>query len=308
MERFLWIVSVNLLLVCVVAGSLNTLRRSSFPVRATESEVVSQPSTPQVGTESPEVRRQLRWVHLWEGLPGDLLVSAFVAMVISAYAYAVWGPSRTADRQAAVGTTARNEGVGLEVNGPSLEPVDKGEQGVVVQTIIGPLRFSTTHEVGRLGDYLCHLYFNGHDTAKIYSRLPAKRDSVHGLDAVYLRRPRRGRVTVVVVENKVNGSKYNPDQLSDSTLRRQCERMQSSPDDGVWKTSSIILAAMQGHEDYVLERLLMRHDLVAGVTTRVRVGSNGKVIPLSSRKKNVANRLRKILEGRVAKGQYKRHA
>jgi hypothetical protein len=270
-----------------------------------DGEVAPQQTPAEKIAEIPHATQPTTWQHLREMFTADMWIAVLLATMIVICGYLFLRPSLSTEQEV-LAASESERGTGTQFSGSSADSQSKAEVGVVVQTIIGPLRFSTTHEVGRLGDYLCHLYFNSRDTADIYSRLPAKRDTVHGLDAVYIRRPQRGRKTVIVVENKVNGSKYNPVQLADSTVRKQCQRMQSSPDEGVWKTSSLILAAMQGHQEYSLERLLMRHDLVNGVSTRTRVGSNGKTIAFSSRKKNVAKRLRRILEDRVNKGRYER--
>ena len=178
--------------------------------------------------------------------------------------------------------------------------------GVVVRTLVGPLVFPDTHAIGRLGDHLCHLYFSGSDTARIYEKMRSKRDTVHGLDVVYLKNPRRGRLAVVVIENKVNKSPYSPSQLSDDAIKRQCELMKLSSQQSVRETADVVWRAVHRVGDRKIERLLMRHDLVRGVTIRTRVNERGHVIRFSSRRRSMARRLRAILEGRITDGTYVR--
>jgi len=172
--------------------------------------------------------------------------------------------------------------------------------------LIGTVVFPDTHAVGRLGDYLCHLYFCGSDTASIYVKMVSKRDTVHGLDAVYLKNPRRGRPAVLVIENKVNRSPYRPSQLSDEAIKRQCEMMRASSDPEVRDTGNVVWLAIHRVGERRIERMLMRHDLMRGVTTRTRISETGQPIRFSSRRKAMFMRLRKILEGRVADGAYSR--
>ena len=163
MERFLWIVSLNLLLVFVMAGSLSNLWPSSTAIPATRNKATPPPPVPQATTEAPEPWYPIPSGHLWEGLRGDLLISALVAIAITAYAYSACQASRTTERQPVAGEGGLKAGRGIQHRDPLLEPADHPGQGLVVPTLIGPLRISTTHEVGKLGDYLCHLYFNSRD-------------------------------------------------------------------------------------------------------------------------------------------------
>jgi len=178
--------------------------------------------------------------------------------------------------------------------------------GVPVKTLIGTLLFDDTHEIGRLGDYLCHLYFQSSDTASIYTRMKSKWSKVHGLDAVYYRSPARGSDSVIVIENKVNGSRYKGRQLSDDKIRDQCYKLHDTRSSELAETASLVIGAMNGRDGLKLDRLLMEHDLIAGKTTRTRIASTGARIPFSRKTRDVSHRLRKILISRVDKGRYRR--
>jgi hypothetical protein len=176
--------------------------------------------------------------------------------------------------------------------------------GVEVKTIIGTLRFPNWHAVGRLGDYLCHRYYNGSTTADIYRKCKSKRTKVHGLDAVYLRSSSAGRRTVVVIENKVNGSPYRSSQMSDEAILEQCEKMLDTIDEELRETARLIRKAIDGEGGFQIERLLIRYDLVKGRMKRTRLCSAGKAVPLSSKSRDISDTLRVILAIRLAKGEY----
>ena len=224
------------------------------------------------------------------------IVVVMVVVVVGIAAWAVCRPERSA--------ASEEQGRADDRSGVPPEVQSDAQAGVVVKTIIGTLRFPNWHAVGRLGDYLCHRYYNGRATADIYRKCKSKRTKVHGLDAVYLRSSSTGCKTVVVIENKVNGSPYRPSQMSDEAILEQCEKMMDTVDQELRETARLIRLALDGEGGFRIERLLIRYDLIKGRMKRTRLCSAGKAVLLSSRSRDISDTLRETLAIRLAKGEY----
>ncbi len=173
-------------------------------------------------------------------------------------------------------------------------------------TLVGIVLFEDTFAIGRLGDELCHKYFNRGRRKGLYEKLKSKRSKVHGIDVLYVRKPRHGRWSMIVVENKVNKSRYDFCQLSDDSIAMQCERYLKSADPGLVRTAELVKQALRGDGSYRLERWFMRHDLKKGVTEITPVGSDGRPaldegVP---RRSDCSRYLRRILEARLKSGRY----
>ena len=131
-----------------------------------------------------------------------------------------------------------------------------------VQTLLGPLAFQTTHEIGKVGDVLTVKYY----VRRGYKKMKSKRGKVHGIDGVYVHLDRQ---EVVIVENKINKSAYKPHQLSIAGVESQCHKMLKSKNAEIRETAELILqAAASGSGKCSLIRLVLRHNLRTGKSTR----------------------------------------
>jgi hypothetical protein len=148
--------------------------------------------------------------------------------------------------------------------------------GIHIKTLIGTVVFPTSHDVGRMGDNLSAIYY----TRRRYEKWKSKVNQVHGIDGVYVRSNPRNAChwEVVVVENKINTSRYKPYQLSVSGLRSQCEKMLMTMNREVKETAEIVLRALSGEDGFQLLRFVVRHDLRVGVSVRFCVDAEGNAL------------------------------
>ena len=179
-------------------------------------------------------------------------------------------------------------------------------EGVQVQTLLGTLLFQTTHDVGRLGDQLTHIYYQSSDTKEEYRRHKSKRTSVHGIDAVYSCRTAEGLTNVLVIENKVNKSRLKKDQLSDDGIRERAQWLVREGDHEQQKTGRLVMRALRASDQHCLYRVLHAHDLVLGISMRLFADQYGDVLRKTGKERVITHRLTRLLEQRLASGVCKR--
>ena len=178
--------------------------------------------------------------------------------------------------------------------------------GRLVQTLLGTLVFPTTHAIGKVGDNLTAIYY----TRRGYTKKESKIGKVHGLDGVYVRDNPRDpdRQEVVIVENKINTSGYKPHQLSISGVKSQCHKMQMSEDATIRETAELILqAAAPESGKSSLIRLVVRHDLRTGKSTRCRVDDGGHKLDTHVEWQNKRD-IEMVLKNAIKKGRVARPA
>jgi hypothetical protein len=180
------------------------------------------------------------------------------------------------------------------------EEPDQQLVGVPIQTLIGTIIFPTSHAVGKVGDNLTALYLTGLG----YTKKKSKISKVHGIDGVYARYSPADTSCweIIVVENKINTSGYKPHQLSLDGIESQCNKMLRSEDAEVHETAELILEMMSGANKDRLTRVLVRHDLRTGRSTRTAVDSDGNVLEKQGQWKNERH-MRMVLRNAVKKGR-----
>lgn len=186
------------------------------------------------------------------------------------------------------------------VRSPEEEDPDQKLVGVPIQTLIGTIVFPTSHAVGRVGDNLTALYLTGLG----YTKKKSKTSKVHGIDGVYVRHSPADSVCreIIVVENKINTSGYKPHQLSLDGIESQCHKMLKSEDTEVHETAGLILEMISGPNKDRLTRVLVRHDLRLGKSTRMAVDHEGNVLEKQGQWKNERH-MRMVLRNAVKKGR-----
>lgn len=183
---------------------------------------------------------------------------------------------------------------------PSTSP---GSKGFEVWTMIGIVRFQSTHAAGRFGDWLTAIYY----TRKGYTKLRSKRNSLHGIDGIYVkRRPRVANShTILIVENKINSGQLQPDQLSISGIRRRCKDLLMVADQELHATADLVLKALDGRSADKPVRLLITHDLESGVSTRHHVDDEGRKAQKQGQWRNHGT-VQKSLAAKLRKGEITR--
>lgn len=221
----------------------------------------------------------------------------------------IWGLLASWLRSGKKTLTAKSEGAGHS----PVRPASNADKPAVVSgaveykaranTLIGTVLFQNTGDIGKLGEELCHCYFQG-QKSRIYEKLRSKINRTQGIDMVYRRVPKRGRSSIIVVESKVNSSPYQPEQLSDAGIKTRCRRMIDTGKSHLAETAELVLDAVSTDGLYILKRLLMHHDLCAGVLTIVSVDEHGQKVSGTQKVVDVSRRLRVRLEKRIENGRY----
>lgn len=146
--------------------------------------------------------------------------------------------------------------------------------GIISETVNGKMWFSNTHVMGGLGDAVVAKIY----TARNYEKLPSKFSTVHGIDGVFVRRDGEKLLEVVVVENKVNGSRLADDQMTQQWLLDACEKMERAGDGRVASTGRMVRQALSSDSDVVVHRHLVRVKLETGSCTAKSLDEAGSII------------------------------
>lgn len=120
------------------------------------------------------------------------------------------------------------------------------------------VEFQDTLSKGTFGDWLTARRMG----VKRYTKLPSKVDGFRGFDAVYARYDNGNVLEVLIVENKVDGGKLKPGQMTDEWVSKQVDKMSDNADEEVRRTAELI----RNSPDLVRKEL-WHHDLDNGVTT-----------------------------------------
>jgi hypothetical protein len=128
--------------------------------------------------------------------------------------------------------------------------------------------------MGGLGDAVVARIY----TAKGYEKLPSKFSTVHGIDGVFVRRDGEKLLELVVVENKVNGSRLADGQMTQQWLLDACEKMEHAGDGPVASTGRLVRQAISSDSDLVVRRHLVRVKLETGSCTAKALDESGSVI------------------------------
>lgn len=120
------------------------------------------------------------------------------------------------------------------------------------------VEFRDTLSKGTFGDWLTARRMG----VKRYKKLPSKIDESHGLDGVYARYDNGDLREVVIVENKVDGGKLKPGQMTDEWITKQVDKMIDNADEEVRRTGQLIRSSPD-----LVRKELWHHDLDDGVTT-----------------------------------------
>ena len=180
-------------------------------------------------------------------------------------------------------------------------------KGVHIRTIVGTFLFQKSHDVGKLGDQLTHIYYNSNDTKAKFTRHPSKRNSLHGIDAVYSYCVDDKVTKVLVIESKVNQSRLKAGQLSDDGIEERAEWLRSKGTQEQQETGELVKKALRGRKGHVLQRVLHTHDLENGYSYRIEVNGDGHVKRGTGKRRQVNKfRLERLLEQRLEKGTCKR--
>jgi hypothetical protein len=171
--------------------------------------------------------------------------------------------------------------------------------GIPISTLIGRIVFPSSHAVGRVGDSLSAIYY----TKLGYTKKKSKTSKVHGIDGVYVRYNPRNKTQreVVVIENKINTSGYKRHQLSLEGITSRCHKMLKSEDAAVQETAELILAAMSNANNDRLIRLIVRHDLRIGKSTRFCVDEAGNSSDKHGEWQN-EHQMTRVLRNAIKKG------
>jgi hypothetical protein len=180
------------------------------------------------------------------------------------------------------------------------EDSDSKLVGVPIQTLVGEVIFPNSHAVGRVGDNLSAIYF----TRQGYTKKKSKTSMVHGIDGVYVRSSSQysSQRQVLVVENKINTSGYKRHQLSLEGIQQRCQRMLKAEDAELQETAELILGAMSESSSDRLVRMVVRHDLRIGKSTRFLVDELGNTSDKHGEWQNERD-MSKVLKNAVNKGR-----
>lgn len=175
--------------------------------------------------------------------------------------------------------------------------------GTEIKTMIGVVVFPTTHAAGKYGDWLTAIYY----TRRGYKKLRSKRTAVHGIDGVYVRRRPNApdAYNVHIVENKINRSRLQRNQLSDSGILQRCHDLMKSGDEELAFTAEVVIKALQGDTNDKPFRILITHNLEVGISVRHLVDTNGEQVRKLGQWKNQET-IRKTLNAKIRKGKVQR--
>lgn len=145
------------------------------------------------------------------------------------------------------------------------------------------VEFKGTLSKGTFGDWLTARRMG----VKRYTKLPSKIDKSHGLDGVYARYSNGNLQEVLIVENKVDGGKLKPRQMTDEWITKQVDKMIDHADEKVRRTGELIRSSPD-----LVRKELWHHDLDDGVTT---------ISSLDAKAGKISNRVEKFISNQVRK-------
>ena len=146
--------------------------------------------------------------------------------------------------------------------------------GIISQTVLGKMWFRNTHVMGGLGDAVVARIY----TARGYEKLPSKFSTVHGIDGVFVRRDGEKLLELVVVENKVNGSRLADGQMTQQWLLGACKKMERAGDGPVASTGRLVRQSLSSDSGVVVRRHLVRVNLETGSCTAKALDESGSVM------------------------------
>lgn len=142
----------------------------------------------------------------------------------------------------------------------------------VTHSLAGEVQFASSLAKGRFGDMLTARRM----TALGYAKLPSKYNPIHGIDGLFAKRDASGAIlSLVVIENKVDGGLLFPGQMSDAWIAEALSKMATSADGGARATAQEVGALIEGGSSLVRKEL-WHHNLATGATTVKAMDADGK--------------------------------
>ena len=140
-----------------------------------------------------------------------------------------------------------------------------------VDTVVGKVRFANSIQKGRLGDHLTARRL----TAMRYTKLPSKYNGVNGIDGLFVKRGTDGQITdLLIIENKVDGGRLAPGQMSDAWVLDRVQRMSGAANPATRTSAAEVHDVLIRRPDAV-HKELWQHSLRDGTTTVRPLDANG---------------------------------
>jgi hypothetical protein len=140
-----------------------------------------------------------------------------------------------------------------------------------MDTVVGKVRFVNSIQKGRLGDHLTALRL----TAMRYTKLSSKYNGVNGIDGLFVKRGTDGQITdLLIIENKVDGGRLAPGQMSDGWVLDRVQRLSGAADPEIRTSAAEVHAVLIQRPDAV-HKELWQHSLRDGTTTVRQLDANG---------------------------------
>jgi hypothetical protein len=134
-----------------------------------------------------------------------------------------------------------------------------------LKTIIGNIKISNKHIMGRIGDRVAAKRL----TAMGYTKLRSKTTAIHGIDGIYIRK-RSGKFEIIIVENKTNTSQLSFDskgnkQMSDAWVKTKIKEMIINKNQRT-RNTGLMLQSYYKNNPRCIEKQLWNYDLATGRT------------------------------------------
>jgi hypothetical protein len=140
-----------------------------------------------------------------------------------------------------------------------------------MDTVVGKVQFVNSIQKGKLGDYLTARRL----TAMGYTKLPSKYNGVNGIDGLFVKRGTDGQITdLLIIENKVDGGRLAPGQMSDAWVLDRVHRMSGAADPEIRASAEKVQDILNQRPNSV-HKELWQHSLRDGTTTVRSLDANG---------------------------------
>ena len=151
-------------------------------------------------------------------------------------------------------------------------------------------RFVNSTDKGNFGESVSDAFMEKQG----YKKLPSKHAGNQGIDRVYVKYGKNGRIEkILLVESKVDSSQYNKNQMSDATIREQIQKMKVSKDPEVRKIGELL----EKYFDKITKEL-HHHNSKTGKTTISELNKDGSVGKVKA-EVNMKRAIRKLLAGQT---------
>lgn len=151
----------------------------------------------------------------------------------------------------------------------------KGKAWFTQKTIAGTINWKNPRQKGNFGEYYTYTMM-GRDSR--YTAIKLK-IGPHGIDHVYLK---YNKVTkkideIVIIETKTDNAPLALGQMSDEWIKKNLTKIIDKGDNKSRETAKIVLNKLEKEPESV-KKMLYRHNLENGTTTKVPLDKNGTVI------------------------------